>query len=78
MEIRKNEANDHLLILKDIQKDEEAEYACRAVNIAGEAWCFSDVVVRSSKGPCLICYQSICWSVVNLCSTKCTKIAFID
>ncbi|CAJ0950227.1 unnamed protein product, partial [Mesorhabditis belari] len=43
------EAGSHMLILKDIQKDEEAEYACQAVNIAGEAWCFSDVVVRSSK-----------------------------
>lgn len=40
----------HWLILKDICKDEEAEYACQAINVAGEAWCFSDVVVHLSQG----------------------------
>ncbi|KAK6037948.1 immunoglobulin I-set domain protein [Cooperia oncophora] len=36
----------HWLILKNAKKTEEAEYACQAVNPAGEAWCYSDLIVR--------------------------------
>lgn len=51
MEVRhEDEMRKHWLILKDICKDEEAEYACQAINVAGEAWCFSDVVVHMSEG----------------------------
>ncbi|NP_001368673.1 Titin homolog [Caenorhabditis elegans] len=50
MEVRhEDEMRKHWLILKDICKDEEAEYACQAINVAGEAWCFSDVVVHMSE-----------------------------
>uniref|UniRef100_A0A8R1HRW0 Fibronectin type-III domain-containing protein n=1 Tax=Caenorhabditis japonica TaxID=281687 RepID=A0A8R1HRW0_CAEJA len=50
LEIRhEEEMRKHWLILKDICKDEEAEYACQAINVAGEAWCFSDVVVHMSQ-----------------------------
>ncbi|KAK6043584.1 immunoglobulin I-set domain protein [Cooperia oncophora] len=34
----------HWLILKNAKKTEEAEYACQAVNPAGEAWCYSAFV----------------------------------
>uniref|UniRef100_A0A7I4YSJ7 Ig-like domain-containing protein n=1 Tax=Haemonchus contortus TaxID=6289 RepID=A0A7I4YSJ7_HAECO len=36
----------HSLIVKNAEKTEEAEYACQAVNPAGEAWCYSDLTVR--------------------------------
>uniref|UniRef100_A0A1I7V4L9 C2 domain-containing protein n=1 Tax=Caenorhabditis tropicalis TaxID=1561998 RepID=A0A1I7V4L9_9PELO len=50
VEVRhEDEMRKHWLILKDICKDEEAEYACQAINVAGEAWCFSDVVVHLSE-----------------------------
>ncbi|PIO56009.1 immunoglobulin I-set domain protein, partial [Teladorsagia circumcincta] len=45
-------SNTHWLILKNAEKTEEAEYACQAVNAAGEAWCYSDLTVRSAdKAP---------------------------
>ncbi|KAK5976322.1 hypothetical protein GCK32_009204, partial [Trichostrongylus colubriformis] len=36
----------HWLILKNVEKSETAEYACHAINPAGEAWCYSDLTVR--------------------------------
>ncbi|CAD6186687.1 unnamed protein product [Caenorhabditis auriculariae] len=56
VEIRhEEEKRKHWLILKDIRKDEEAEYACQAINVVGEAWCFSDVFVHSSiPGPVFV------------------------
>ncbi|WKY09398.1 hypothetical protein Q1695_002061 [Nippostrongylus brasiliensis] len=39
----------HTLILKSIDKAEDGEYACQAINPAGEAWCYSDLFVRSSS-----------------------------
>ncbi|KIH65419.1 fibronectin type III domain protein [Ancylostoma duodenale] len=38
----------HYLIVKNTEHSEEAEYACQAVNPAGEAWCYSDVLVRTN------------------------------
>ncbi|KAK6753134.1 hypothetical protein RB195_012622 [Necator americanus] len=39
----------HYLVLKNIEENEAGEYACHALNSAGEAWCYSNVIVR----PCL-------------------------
>ncbi|KAK6031814.1 immunoglobulin I-set domain protein, partial [Ostertagia ostertagi] len=41
------ESNTHWLILKNAEKTEQAEYACQAVNAAGEAWCYSYLTVRA-------------------------------
>ncbi|VDK48066.1 unnamed protein product, partial [Cylicostephanus goldi] len=40
-------SNEHCLILKNAEQHEEAEYACHAVNPAGEAWCYADLHVRA-------------------------------
>ncbi|EYC10062.1 hypothetical protein Y032_0057g2745 [Ancylostoma ceylanicum] len=40
----------HYLIVRNTEQSEEAEYACQAVNPAGETWCYSDVLVRPSLG----------------------------
>lgn len=40
----------HQLLIHEAEKNVQAEYACHAINVGGEAWCFADVVIQLSSG----------------------------
>lgn len=48
-EIRHDVDNDlHLLIIRDADIDDCAEFACHAANVAGEAWSFANMAVHDT------------------------------
>jgi titin len=40
----------HSLIIKNVDIDDNAEYACRAMNVSGEVWSFANMTVHETPG----------------------------